>query len=78
LGGEQGFALGGGRMASLFTEGALGEHGAYSALAGIRIYFGQHDKTLIERNRQDDPNAANAVFLLHQSLQEQRAILGSW
>jgi hypothetical protein len=55
LGSEYGFGLGGGRMASLFAEGALGEHGAYSALAGLRIYFGQHDKTLIDRHRQDDP-----------------------
>jgi hypothetical protein len=55
LGSEYGFGLGGGRMASLFAEGALGERGAYSALAGLRIYFGQHDKTLIDRHRQDDP-----------------------
>jgi hypothetical protein len=55
LGSEYGFGLGGGRMASLFAEGALGEGGAYSALAGLRIYFGQHDKTLIDRHRQDDP-----------------------
>jgi hypothetical protein len=63
LGGEHGFALGGGRMAALFTEGTLGEHGTYSALAGLRIYFGQHDKTLIERNRQDDPPSLQNVNL---------------
>jgi hypothetical protein len=55
LGSEYGFGLGGGRMAALFAEGALGERGAYSALGGLRIYFGQHDKTLIDRHRQDDP-----------------------
>ena len=55
LGGEHGFALGGGRMAALFTEGTLGEHGTYSALAGLRIYFGQRDKSLMDRHRQDDP-----------------------
>ena len=63
LGGEHGFALVGGRMAALFTEGTLGEHGTYSALAGLRIYFGQHDKTLIERNRQDDPPSLQNVNL---------------
>ena len=52
---EQGFALGSGRMAALFADGTWGERGSYTALAGIRIYFGQHDKSLIERNRQDDP-----------------------
>jgi len=55
LGSEYGFALGGGRMAALFAEGLIGERGDNAVLAGLRIYFGQHDKTLIERNRQDDP-----------------------
>jgi hypothetical protein len=55
LGGEYGFALGGGRMASLFAQGLVGEGGVNGARGGLRIYFGQHDKTLIDRNRQDDP-----------------------
>jgi hypothetical protein len=59
LGAEYGFALGGGRMASLFAEGVIGERGNHIALAGLRIYFGQHDKTLIDRNRQDDPHQLN-------------------
>jgi hypothetical protein len=55
LGSEYGFALGGGRMAALFTEGLIGERGNNAVLGGVRIYFGQHDKTLIDRHRQDDP-----------------------
>jgi hypothetical protein len=55
LGGEYGFALGGGRMAALFAHGVIGEGGNNVVRAGLRIYFGQHDKTLIDRNRQDDP-----------------------
>ena len=55
LGGEYGFALGGGRMASLFAQGLVGERGVNGARGGLRIYCGQHDKTLIDRNRQDDP-----------------------
>jgi hypothetical protein len=55
LGGEYGFALGGGRMASLFADGWIGEGGNNGALAGLRIYFGQHDKSLMDRHRQDDP-----------------------
>ncbi len=55
FGGEYGFALGGGRMAALFAEGLIGERGNNVVLGGLRIYFGQHDKTLIDRNRQDDP-----------------------
>jgi hypothetical protein len=63
LGGEYGFALGGGRMASLFAEGLVGEGGVNGARGGLRIYFGQHDKTLIDRNRQDDPDDNHALEL---------------
>jgi len=52
---EHGFALGGGRMASLFAHGWVGEGGNNGALAGLRIYFGQRDKSLMDRHRQDDP-----------------------
>jgi hypothetical protein len=55
LGGEYGFALGGGRMAALFAEGWIGEGGHNAVLGGLRVYFGQRDKTLIDRHRQDDP-----------------------
>jgi hypothetical protein len=55
LGTEYGVPLGGGRMASLFADGWIGEHGNNGARAGLRVYFGQHDKSLIERHRQDDP-----------------------
>jgi hypothetical protein len=55
LGTEYGIALGGGRMASLFADGWIGERGNNGALAGLRIYFGQRNKTLIDRHRQDDP-----------------------
>jgi hypothetical protein len=55
LGSEYGFALGGGRMVSLFAEGLLAEGGNNVVLAGLRVYFGQREKSLIDRNRQDDP-----------------------
>ena len=55
LGFENGLPLGEGRMASFFGEATLAEGGDKAVLAGVRIYFGQHDKTLIERHRQDDP-----------------------
>jgi hypothetical protein len=55
LGGEHGFALGGGRMASLFAAARFAEGGDNAVLGGVRLYFGQRDKTLIDRNRQDDP-----------------------
>jgi hypothetical protein len=55
LGSEYGFALGGGRMAALFADGWIGEGGLNGALVGLRIYFGQRDKSLIRRHREDDP-----------------------
>jgi hypothetical protein len=52
---EHGFALGGGRMASLFADGRIGEGGDNAFHAGLRVYFGQRDKSLMDRHRQDDP-----------------------
>jgi hypothetical protein len=57
LGAEHGFALGGGRMASLFAAALFAEEGHNVVHGGLRIYFGQRDKTLIDRHRQDDPAA---------------------
>jgi hypothetical protein len=57
VGSEYGFALGGGRMASLFAAGLLAEGRNNAVRGGVRFYFGQRDKTLIDRHRQDDPEA---------------------
>jgi hypothetical protein len=62
LGGEYGMPMGGGRMASLFAEGLLGEGGKNAIIGGLRIYFGQRDKMLIDRHRQDDP--IGFIFIL--------------
>ena len=55
LGGEYGMPLGHGVMASLFAEGRIGEDDYHGVWAGVRFYFGQNDKTLIRRHREDDP-----------------------
>jgi hypothetical protein len=55
LGSEYGVALGGGRMASLFAAALFAGGGNNAVLGGVRFYFGQRDKTLIDRHRQDDP-----------------------
>jgi hypothetical protein len=49
-------------MASLFTEGWIGEHGNNAVLAGLRVYFGQHDKSLIDRHRQDEATVVEALL----------------
>jgi hypothetical protein len=64
LGSEYGFGLGGGRMASLFADGVIGETGLYAVRGGLRIYFGQRDKTLINRNRQDDMQLFDGMDLM--------------
>ncbi len=44
-----------GTMPALFVAGSVGEGGNSAVLAGVRVYFGQRDKTLIRRHREDDP-----------------------
>src|SRR5262249_11716899 len=56
LGTEFALALGGGRMASAFVEGRVGQGDFHGVWGGLKIYFGQKDKPLIARHRQDDPN----------------------
>jgi hypothetical protein len=54
--------------ASLTVEGRLGEDGFTSVMAGLSLYFGGEDKSLIRRHREDDPrlhffDIFNAGFL---------------
>jgi hypothetical protein len=53
LRGEWAAPLGGGRMGSVFVEGRVGEDQFKSIWAGLRIYLGKSDKTLIRRHRED-------------------------
>jgi hypothetical protein len=53
LRGEWAAPLGGGRMASIFVEGRAGEDNFKSIWAGLRMYFGNKDKSLIRRHRED-------------------------
>lgn len=55
LGGEWGLPLGRGVMASLFAEGRIGENGYDGIWGGLRFYFGQKNKSLMQRHREDDP-----------------------
>ena len=44
-----------GLPASLTVNGQLGEDGFTSIMAGVSLYFGGEDKSLIRRHREDDP-----------------------
>jgi hypothetical protein len=55
FGAEWGFPTGSGTMAALFASGSVSEDGDGAVLGGLRFYFGQRDKTLIRRQREDEP-----------------------
>jgi hypothetical protein len=55
LGTEYAAPLGHDIMGSLFVEGRVGENEFHGVWGGFKLYFGQHDKPLIARHRQDDP-----------------------
>ena len=55
LGTEWGMPLGRGMMGALYAEGRIGEGDYHGIWGGFRVYFGQKDKTLIRRHREDDP-----------------------
>ncbi len=55
LGTEWGMPMSGGKMASLFVEGRAGEGNYRGIWGGLKLYFGQKDKPLVQRHRQDDP-----------------------
>jgi hypothetical protein len=55
VGGEYGLPMSHGIMAALFAEGRIGESDNRGIWGGVRFYFGQKDKTLIRRHREDDP-----------------------
>jgi hypothetical protein len=55
LGGEAALPWTGSTMLSGFIEGRIGENDFHGVWAGIRGYWGQTSKSLIQRHRQDDP-----------------------
>lgn len=55
IGTEYLFPLGGGTAAAAFVEGRIGGRDNSAIFGGLTVYFGQKDKTLIRRHREDDP-----------------------
>jgi hypothetical protein len=65
-----------GLPASLTIDGQLGEDGFTSIMAGLSLYFGGEDKSLIRRHREDDPrlhffNIFNAGLIGSGTLNEE-------
>lgn len=58
VGTEYALASNGNILPTLFAEGRLGEgSNNYGAWGGVQFYFGNSNKTLIRRNREDDPQS---------------------
>jgi hypothetical protein len=55
FGAEAAFSAGHSTMASLFVEARAGEHDFQGVWGGLKVYFGNRDKTLMRRHREDDP-----------------------
>jgi hypothetical protein len=55
LGTEYLVSLGGGTAMSAFAEARIGDRNNRAVFGGLSFYFGQKDKTLIRRHREDDP-----------------------
>jgi len=64
LGTEVGLPIGHGIMTTAFVEGRIGEGKTDGIWGGLRAYFGTKDKSLMARQRQDDPNNWSADSLL--------------
>ena len=64
LGAEVAYPLGHGIMSSAFVEARLGDGDFHGVWGGLKFYFGQKDKSLMARQRQDDPPvwSADSVF----------------
>jgi len=57
LGGEWGFPVSRQTKGALFVEARAGEGDFHGIYGGLRFYFGNHEKSLMRRNREDDPPA---------------------
>jgi hypothetical protein len=55
-GAEHLFHLGNGTAVSAFAEGRVGQNNYHAVWGGLRLYFGDGDKSLIRRSRENDPN----------------------
>ncbi|HEY7248395.1 MAG TPA: tail fiber domain-containing protein [Xanthobacteraceae bacterium] len=62
LGTELAMPLGRGTMGALFVEGRVGQGDFHGVWGGFKVYFGQRDKSLLARHRQDDPPIWDSLF----------------
>ena len=70
LGSEYAIPLGNRLEVAAFVEARVGEGDMHGVWGGLKFYFGQHDKPLIARHRQDDPNVwgVDSLFSIVNSI----------
>ena len=61
LGTEHALPVGRGVMGAVFAEARIGEGSGSGGWGGVRFYFGNSDKSLIRRQREDDPIGSSVV-----------------
>lgn len=62
IGSEWVFGRRGGAAQSAFASVNLGDNGDVAVRAGLTFYFGQRDKSLIRRHREDDPTIYTPIY----------------
>lgn len=68
VGSEYAVPMGGNRLASVFAEARVGQNAFEGIWAGARMYFGQKDKSLMQRHREDDPLPWDTLFSIVNSV----------
>ena len=66
LGGEWALNTNSATTASLFANGTASDGGETTAMAGLRLYLGQREKSLIRRHREDDPPGETVILLMNE------------
>ena len=59
---------GGATAAALFIDGAYGWDKGSMVMGDAKVYFGNHDKALKRRHREDDPTASPNWMIGHQDM----------
>jgi hypothetical protein len=62
VGTEYARPMSGNRLGSLFVEARVGQGAFEGVWGGVKVYFGQRDKSLIRRHREDDPVPWDTLF----------------
>ena len=83
LGGKNAFAvgseiglgsLGRGLLATAFVEARIGSKSFEGVWGGLKLYFGQKDKTLIRRQREDDPIHWDTLFSITNNFNQSSSL----